>query len=179
MGVENFVKEGDFGMIFFFREGVVVFWNVKDKIMKYVMKVLEKYEIQFYEIVLVYWENEEFNYIKIEGQLKFYRGEIKLNLELDLDDVILEKFVFFNVFCFFVKLVIWEVLLDKFIEFIQLIFEVLKVGKKVKLFYEEVMQKIGEFFVLRYCINLSLDFLIIFDFYWDRENLEGFYDKIC
>ncbi|XP_024103586.2 required for meiotic nuclear division protein 1 homolog isoform X1 [Pongo pygmaeus] len=179
MGVENSAKEGDPGTIFFFREGAAVFWNVKDKTMKHVMKVLEKHEIQPYEIALVHWENEELNYIKIEGQSKLHRGEIKLNSELDLDDAILEKFAFSNALCLSVKLAIWEASLDKFIESIQSIPEALKAGKKVKLSHEEVMQKIGELFALRHRINLSSDFLITPDFYWDRENLEGLYDKTC
>ncbi|XP_029799832.1 required for meiotic nuclear division protein 1 homolog isoform X2 [Suricata suricatta] len=96
MGVEHSAKEGDPGTIFFFREGAAVFWNVKDKTMKHVMQVLEKHEIQPYEIALVHWENEELNYIKTEHR-----------------------------------------------------------------------------------INLSSDFLITPDFYWDRENLEQLYDKTC
>ncbi|XP_011799176.1 PREDICTED: required for meiotic nuclear division protein 1 homolog [Colobus angolensis palliatus] len=149
MGVENSAKEGDPGTIFFFREGAAVFWNVKDKTMKHVMKILEKHEIQPYEIALVHWENEELNYVKIEGQSKLHRGEIKLNSELDLDDAILEKFAFSNALCLSVKLAIWEASLDKFIESIQSIPEALKAGKKVKLSHEEVMQKIGELFALR------------------------------
>ncbi|XP_007941401.1 required for meiotic nuclear division protein 1 homolog [Orycteropus afer afer] len=179
MGVESSAKEGDPGTIFFFREGAAVFWNVKDKTMKHVMQVLEKHEIQPYEIALVHWENEELNYVKTEGQSKLHRGEIKLNSELDLDDSILEKFAFSNALCLSVKLAIWEASLDKFIESIQSIPEALKAGKKVKLSHEEVMQKMGELFALRHRINLSSDFLITPDFYWDRENLEELYDKTC
>lgn len=179
MGVENSAKEGDPGIIFFFREGAAVFWNVRDKTMKQVMQVLEKHEIQPYEIALVHWENEELNYIKTEGPSKLHRGEIRLNSELDLDDAILEKFAFSNALCLSVKLAIWEASLDKFIESIQSIPEALKAGKKVKLSHEEVMQKMGELFALRHRINLSSDFLITPDFYWDRENLEELYDKTC
>uniref|UniRef100_A0A8D1VKG7 DUF155 domain-containing protein n=2 Tax=Sus scrofa TaxID=9823 RepID=A0A8D1VKG7_PIG len=179
MGVENSAKEGDPGTIFFFREGAAVFWNVKDKTMKHVMQVLEKHEIQPYEVALVHWENEELNYIKTEGQSKLHRGEIRLNSELDIDDAILEKFAFSNALCLSVKLAIWEASLDKFIESIQSIPEALKAGKKVKLSHEEVMQKMGELFALRHRINLSSDFLITPDFYWDRENLEELYDKTC
>ncbi|XP_004460440.2 required for meiotic nuclear division protein 1 homolog isoform X1 [Dasypus novemcinctus] len=179
MGVENSAKEGDAGTMFFFREGAAVFWNVKDKTMKHVMQVLEKHELQPYEIALVYWENEELNYVKTEGQSKLHRGEIKLNSELDLDDAILEKFAFSNALCLSVKLAIWEASLDKFVESIQSIPEALKAGKKVKLSHEEVMQKMGELFALRHRINLSSDFLITPDFYWDRENLEELYDKTC
>ncbi|XP_054990887.1 required for meiotic nuclear division protein 1 homolog isoform X1 [Sorex araneus] len=179
MGVENSAKEGDPGTMFFFREGASVFWNVKDKTMKHVMRVLEKHEIQPYEIALVHWENEELNYTKTEGQSKLQRGEIRLNAELDLDEAILEKFAFSNALCLSVKLAIWEASLDKFVESIQSIPESLKAGKKVKLSHEEVMQKIGELFALRHRINLSSDFLITPDFYWDRENLEELYDKTC
>ncbi|XP_059032750.1 required for meiotic nuclear division protein 1 homolog isoform X2 [Mustela lutreola] len=260
MGVEHSAKEGDPGTIFFFREGAAVFWNVKDKTMKHVMRVLEKHEIQPYEIALVHWENEELNYIKTDeqgkmetdgsankierpfssgsylasgirekeffllkegleaeleenleetpaverrdevrandyeptkiqylpcagccsrGQSKLHRGEIRLNSELDIDDAILEKFAFSNALCLSVKLAIWEASLDKFVESIQSIPEALKAGKKVKLSHEEVMQKMGELFALRHRINLSSDFLITPDFYWDRENLEQLYDKTC
>ncbi|XP_016040860.1 required for meiotic nuclear division protein 1 homolog isoform X2 [Erinaceus europaeus] len=160
MGVDNSAKEGDPATMFFFREGAAVFWNVKDRTMKHVMQVLEKHEIQPYEIALVHWENEELNYTKTEGQSKLHRGEIRLNSELDLDDAILEKFAFSNALCLSVKLAIWEASLDKFIESIQSIPESLKAGKKVKLSHEEIMQKMGELFAL-------------------RENLEGLYDKTC
>ncbi|KAM8789549.1 required for meiotic nuclear division protein 1 homolog isoform 2-T2 [Rhynchonycteris naso] len=113
------------------------------------------------------------------GQSKLHRGEIRLNSELDLDDAILEKFAFSNALCLSVKLAIWEASLDKFVESIQSIPEALKAGRKVKLSHEEVMQKMGELFALRHRINLSSDFLITPDFYWDRENLEELYDKTC
>ncbi|KAM8789548.1 required for meiotic nuclear division protein 1 homolog isoform 1-T1 [Rhynchonycteris naso] len=179
MGVENSAKEGDPGTIFFFREGAAVFWNVKEKTVKHVMHVLGKHEVQPYEVALVHWENEELAYMKTEGQSKLHRGEIRLNSELDLDDAILEKFAFSNALCLSVKLAIWEASLDKFVESIQSIPEALKAGRKVKLSHEEVMQKMGELFALRHRINLSSDFLITPDFYWDRENLEELYDKTC
>lgn len=179
MGVENAAKEGDPGTIFLFREGATVFWNVKDKTVKHVMQVLERHETQPYEVALVHWENEELNYMKTEGQSKLHRGEIRLNSGLDMDDSILEKFAFSNALCLSVKLAIWEATLDKFIESIQSIPEALKAGKKVRLSHKEVMQKMGELFALRHRINLSSDFLMTPDFYWDRANLEELYDKTC
>ncbi|XP_027713806.1 required for meiotic nuclear division protein 1 homolog isoform X2 [Vombatus ursinus] len=179
IGVKNSEKEHDPGTIFFFREGAVVFWNVENKTMNHVMQILEKHEVQPYEMALVHWENEELNYMKTEGQSKLHRGEIRLNSELDLDEIILEKFAFSNALCLSVKLAIWEASLDDFVESIQSIPEALKAGKKVKLSHEEVMQKMGELFSLRHRINLSSDFLMTPDFYWDRENLEALYDKTC
>uniref|UniRef100_A0A8C6J1T6 Uncharacterized protein n=1 Tax=Melopsittacus undulatus TaxID=13146 RepID=A0A8C6J1T6_MELUD len=179
MGTEKSAKDDDPGMIFFFREGAVVFWNVEEKSMKSVMQVLEQHEIQPYEVALVHWENEEINYRIGEGQSKLHKGEILLNSELDSDEVVLQKFAFSNALCLSVKLAIWESLLDNFVESIQSIPEILKSRRKVKLSHADVMQKIGELFALRHRINLSSDLLITPDFYWDREKLEELYDKTC
>ncbi|NWS42271.1 RMND1 protein, partial [Probosciger aterrimus] len=179
MGTEKAAKEDDPGMIFFFREGAVVFWNVEEKTVKSVMQVLEQHEIQPYEVALVHWENEEINYRIGEGQSKLHKGEILLNSELDSDEVVLQKFAFSNALCLSVKLAIWESLLDNFVESIQSIPEILKSRRKVKLSHADVMQKIGELFALRHRINLSSDLLITPDFYWDREKLEELYDKTC
>ncbi|XP_026701732.1 required for meiotic nuclear division protein 1 homolog isoform X1 [Athene cunicularia] len=179
IGTEKSAKGGDPGMIFFFREGAVVFWNVEEKSMNNVMQVLEQHEIQPYEVALVHWENEEMNYRIGEGQSKLHKGEILLNSELDSEEVILQKFAFSNALCLSVKLAIWESLLDNFVESIQSIPEILKSRRKVKLSHADVMQKIGELFALRHRINLSSDLLITPDFYWDREKLEELYDRTC
>ncbi|XP_076013962.1 required for meiotic nuclear division protein 1 homolog [Genypterus blacodes] len=172
-------KPDDDALIFFFREGSVVFWNVEDKTMKKVLRMLGQHEIQPYEVALVHWENEEINYALGEGNTKLERGNFMLSNRMEQDDAILEKFAFSNALCLSVKLAIWEVSLDSFVESIQSIPETLKYGKRVKLSSAEVMQKIGELFSLRHCINLRSDLLITPDFYWDRENLEKLYDKTC
>ncbi|XP_043944100.1 required for meiotic nuclear division protein 1 homolog [Protopterus annectens] len=179
IGTEYTAKPNDHGLIFFFREGSVVFWNADETRVRNVMRILERHEIQPYEVALVHWENEEINYRIGEGQSKLHRGEIMLNAELDPSESVLEKFAFSNALSLSVKLAIWEVSLDYFVESIQSIPEMLKAGKKVKLSHEEVMQKIGELFALRHRINLSSDLLMTPDFYWDRENLEHLYDKTC
>ncbi|XP_063303869.1 required for meiotic nuclear division protein 1 homolog isoform X1 [Pelobates fuscus] len=177
--VESTAKENDTGIIFFFREGAVVFWNVEEKTMKHVMQILERHEIQPYEVALVHWENEEINYSFGEGHSKLVNGEILLSSLLEADNAILEKFAFSNALCLSVKLAIWEATLDTFVESIQSIPEMLKARKKINLSHEDVMQKIGELFALRHRINLSSDLLITPDFYWDRESLEHLYDKTC
>ncbi|NXX92847.1 RMND1 protein, partial [Centropus bengalensis] len=179
ISTEKSAKDDDSGMIFFFREGAAVFWNVEEKSMKNIMRVLEQHEIQPYEVALVHWENEELNYRIGEGQSKLHKGEILLNSELDSDEIVLQKFAFSNALCLSVKLAIWESILDNFVESIQSIPEILKSRRKVKLSHADVMQKIGELFALRHRINLSSDLLITPDFYWDREKLEELYDKTC
>ncbi|XP_036818526.1 required for meiotic nuclear division protein 1 homolog [Oncorhynchus mykiss] len=176
---DNAQKPSDNATMFFFREGSVVFWNVEEKTMKKVMRLLERHEIHPYEVALVHWENEEINYTIGEGNSKLQRGNFLLNSEIDPDKAVLDKFAFSNALSLSVKLAIWEVALDDFVESIQSIPEMLKSGNKIKLSRAEVMQKIGELFSLRHCINLSSDLLITPDFYWDRENLEMLYDKTC
>ncbi|KAG8123722.1 hypothetical protein E2320_019096 [Naja naja] len=178
VGTEKTAKDHDLGIIFFFKEGSVVFWNVEEKTIKNIFRKLEKHEIQPYEIALVHWENEEMSYRRGEGQSKLHRGEILINSELEMDEFILEKFAFSNALCLSVKLAIWEASLDNFVESIQSIPEMLKLRKKLKLSHADVMQKIGELFALRHHINLSSDLLITPDFYWDREHLEQLYDKM-
>uniref|UniRef100_A0A1A7WF41 Required for meiotic nuclear division 1 homolog n=1 Tax=Iconisemion striatum TaxID=60296 RepID=A0A1A7WF41_9TELE len=172
-------KPDDDALIFFFREGSVVFWNVEEKTMKKVLRLLEHHEIQPYEVALVHWENEEITYTVGEGNTKLERGNFILSDQMDQHNAVLEKFAFSNALCLSVKLAIWEVALDNFVESIQSIPETLKSGKRVKLSSAEVMQKIGELFTLRHCINLRSDLLLTPDFYWDRENLEKLYDKTC
>ncbi|KAF7704504.1 required for meiotic nuclear division protein 1 homolog [Silurus meridionalis] len=179
IGTEIASKPDDNAMMFFFREGSVVFWNVDDKTIKKVMRILEQHEIQPYEVALVHWENEEINYSIEEGSTKLHRGNFIFNSDMDYEQVLLEKFAFSNALSLSVKLAIWEISLDNFVESIQPIPETLKSGKSVKLSRAEVLQKIGELFALRHCINLSSDLLITPDFYWDREDLEQLYDKTC
>ncbi|XP_017277066.1 required for meiotic nuclear division protein 1 homolog [Kryptolebias marmoratus] len=179
ISTEMVAKPDDSALIFFFREGSVIFWNVEEKMIKKVLRLLEHHEIQPYEVALVHWENEEINYTVGEGNTKLERGSFMLSDEMDQQDAVLEKFAFSNALCLSVKLAIWEVALDNFVESIQSIPESLKSGKKVNLSSAEVMQKIGELFTLRHCINLRSDLLLTPDFYWDRENLEKLYDKTC
>lgn len=179
ISTDQAAKPDDSALMFFFREGSVVFWNVEEKMMKTVLRTLERHEIQPYEVALVHWENEEINYTFGEGNTKLERGNFILSHQMDPQDAVLEKFAFSNALCLSVKLAIWEVSLDSFVESIQSIPETLKSGKRVKLSSAEVMQKIGELFTLRHCINLRSDLLLTPDFYWDRENLEKLYDKTC
>ncbi|XP_061552332.1 required for meiotic nuclear division protein 1 homolog isoform X1 [Phycodurus eques] len=117
-------KPDDGSLIFFFREGSVVFWNVEEKMLKKVLRILERHESQPYEVALVHWENEEINYTYGEGNTKLERGNFVLSKHLERHDGDLEKFAFSNALCLSVKLAIWEVSLDNFVESIQSIPEV-------------------------------------------------------
>uniref|UniRef100_A0A672FQC4 DUF155 domain-containing protein n=1 Tax=Salarias fasciatus TaxID=181472 RepID=A0A672FQC4_SALFA len=159
--------------------GSVVFWNVEEKTLKKVLRILENHEIQPYEVALVHWENEEISYTVGPGHTKLDRGNFVLSDAAPPQDAVLEKFAFSNALCLSVKLAIWEVSLDDFVESIQSIPETLKSGSRVRLSSADVMQKIGELLSLRHVINLRSDLLLTPDFYWDRENLERLYEQTC
>ncbi|XP_078680126.1 required for meiotic nuclear division protein 1 homolog [Branchiostoma floridae x Branchiostoma belcheri] len=167
------------GDIFFFRDGMVVFWNVEDQTMREVRQMLEQYERNPYNIALVEWENEQMNYSYTQNSTLLSNGDIQLSSSAAELDMILEKYTFSNAMALSVKLAIWEAWLDDYVDSIMYIPELLREGKRLKMSRPKVMQKIGELFALKYRINLGSDLLITPDFYWDREHLEGLYLKTC
>uniref|UniRef100_A0A674CMM0 Required for meiotic nuclear division 1 homolog n=1 Tax=Salmo trutta TaxID=8032 RepID=A0A674CMM0_SALTR len=173
---DNAQNPSDNATMFFFRERSVVFWNVEKKTLKKVVRIFEQHEIQPYEVALVHWENEEIHYTIGEY---LQHGNFLLNNETYPDEAVLDKFAFSNALSLSVKLAIWEVALDHFVESIQSIPELRPLNDSVRLSRAKVMQKIGELYSLRNCINLNSDLLITPDFYWERENLEMLYDKTC
>ncbi|XP_041456624.1 required for meiotic nuclear division protein 1 homolog [Lytechinus variegatus] len=167
------------GEMFFFREGSVVFWNVPDPEIKLVMRIVGRHQHQPYEVALVNWENEQMNFGYHDSATSLVKGDIQLDSSRSTTETALEKFAFSNAMALSVKLAIWEYSLDQFVASIENIPDNMKLGKGVKLSREEVMKKTGELFGLRHRINLSSDLLISPDFYWDREELELIYNKMC
>ncbi|XP_077996093.1 required for meiotic nuclear division protein 1 homolog [Glandiceps talaboti] len=167
------------GEIFFFREGSVVFWNVKNTTMKKVMRIISKHEIGSYEVALVNWENEQMLYKYTDQSTKLVKDEIMLNSANNPQATTLEKFTFSNAMALSVKLAIWEYSLDRFVGSIEWVPENLKAGRRLNMSMQEVMKRVGELFELRHHINLSSDLLMTPDFYWDRESLELIYSRMC
>jgi hypothetical protein len=55
----------------------------------------------------------------------------------------------------------------------------LKQGTKISMSRADVLRKTGELFALRHLINLSSDLLDTPDFYWEHEEQEELYQKMC
>lgn len=91
----------------------------------------------------------------------------------------MDKYTFSNAMAQSVKLGIWEVSLNHYIDSIEFVTEDLKAGRKLRMTQSEVLRKQGELFNLRHRINLSSDLLDTPDFYWERDDLEGLYQQIC
>lgn len=90
----------------------------------------------------------------------------------------LDKYTFSNAMAQSVKLGIWEVSLNRYIDSIEFVTEDLKAGRKLRMTQQEVLRKQGELFNLRHRINLSSDLLDTPDFYWERDDLESLYQQI-
>ncbi|KAG5886283.1 hypothetical protein JTB14_001502 [Gonioctena quinquepunctata] len=163
--------------IFFFREGSVVLWNIKDLESSNILNFLRQYEEDSYSERLTQSESEIINY-------KYHKTPSCLDKEGEFiisneTDVTLEKYTFSNAMMLSVKLGVWEASLEKYIDEIEFVTEDLKRGKKIRMSREAVLRKHGELFALRHYMNLSSDVLDTPDFYWDNENLENLYNQVC
>ncbi|KAG8232719.1 hypothetical protein J437_LFUL013312 [Ladona fulva] len=164
--------------IYFYREGSVVMWNISDLESQNILTFLRKYEENSYSETLVTNECEVMKYT-FSDQIKSARLEDEVIILNPLEDLQLEKYTFSNAVALSVKLGVLEASLDHYIDSIRFVTEDLREGKPVKMSREEVLRKIGQLFALRHMINLSSDLLDTPDFYWDREELEQLYHKMC
>ncbi|XP_071448316.1 required for meiotic nuclear division protein 1 homolog isoform X2 [Hetaerina americana] len=164
--------------IYFFREGSVVLWNISDLECTNILNFLKKFEENSYPETLVSDECETMKYT-YSDQIKkaCLQDEVILFNDLDVPD--LEKYTFSNAVGLSVKLGVLEASLDLYIDSVRSVTEDLRQGKHINMSREEVLRKIGELFALRHMINLSSDLLDTPDFYWDRQDLENLYHKMC
>jgi len=125
----------------------------------------------------VYDESEVMPYIHAVGKHSHLQdGVIVLGSE-GLTE--LDKYTFSNAMALSVKLGIWEASLNKYVESIEFVIEDLKQGTKISMSRADVLRKTGELFALRHLINLSSDLLDTPDFYWEHEEQEELYQKMC
>uniref|UniRef100_A0A8C4QYF8 Required for meiotic nuclear division 1 homolog n=1 Tax=Eptatretus burgeri TaxID=7764 RepID=A0A8C4QYF8_EPTBU len=178
--VEN---AADDATIFFFQEGAVVFWNVHQTVVHWVLAEVKHMAVHHYPSLLIQGESEDVAYQLAQGPSRLHDGQIQLRVLSEENEYgqtsMLEKFAFSNALSLSVKLAIWESELENFILSIQPVPELLRTGGKVKLTRIDVLRKIGELFTLRHQINLTSDLLITPDFYWDRAELEALYERTC
>ncbi|KAK3746256.1 hypothetical protein QZH41_016515 [Actinostola sp. cb2023] len=124
-------------------------------------------------------ESEEIPYSYSKNQTSFVKGRIILNENESEEEKALQKFAFSNAIALSVKLGIWESELEKYIDSLAWVPDVLSKGVKLKMSRKEILEKTGELISLRYKINLYSDLLMTPDFYWDREELGKLYESMC
>ncbi|RZF36770.1 hypothetical protein LSTR_LSTR005083 [Laodelphax striatellus] len=167
--------------IYFFKEGAVVLWNMSIDECQSVLNSIKRYEQSSYDSKLVLSEQEIMNYTYASSGEKssLIDGSIVLAFEESKVQTALDRYTFSNAIALSVKLGVWEGLLEEYISSIEQVTIDLKLGNKMKISRKEALKKTGELFALRHTINLSSDVLDVPDFYWDREELETLYLKMC
>ncbi|XP_032671924.1 glutathione synthetase-like [Odontomachus brunneus] len=163
--------------IFFFREGSIVMWNISDLECGNLLQFLRQYEHNRYTEELIHTESELMTYTYVDFGRKSHLKDGDIILTRETGN--LDKYTFSNAMAQSVKLGIWEVSLNHYIDSIEFVTEDLKAGRKLRMTQSEVLRKQGELFNLRHRINLSSDLLDTPDFYWERDDLEGLYQQIC
>ncbi|XP_046387167.1 required for meiotic nuclear division protein 1 homolog [Ischnura elegans] len=164
--------------IFFFREGSVVLWNISELECTNILNFLRKFEENSYSEPIISEECETMKYT-YSNQIEKACLQDEVILLNSLDEAGFEKYTFSNAVGLSVKLGVLEASLDCYIDSVRSVTEDLRQGKHIRMSREEVLRKIGQLFALRHMINLSSDLLDTPDFYWDREDLENLYHKMC
>lgn len=164
--------------IFYFREGSVILWNCNDLETANILNHLKKFEISSYDLKDVMNEKEfmNYNYVNDGQRATFKNGDFFISTD---KNCALDKYTFSNAMTSSVKLGIWELFLDKYIDSLEFVTTDLKDGRKIKLSRAMALKKTGELFALKHTINLSSNLLDTPDFYWDREQLEILFLKTC
>lgn len=163
--------------VFFFREGVVVFWDMSPLERKEILQQVRKFCDAPYELSLTMSENESLNFCYTDNPYTRINGyEIQLSSGTP-EAHVLEKYAFSNSLGLSVKLSLWEEFLTRFIDSIEPLSDDMRCGRKIRITRKNLLRKSGELFTLRHLVNLSSDLLDTPDFYWDRENLEPLYQK--
>ena len=166
--------------IFLFREGSIVFWGVPFNDQLRVLYKLSPLKVNPNASDLIQDEKEHMGYClsdKIERS-KLNRDLIQLKATHVSDSILIDQFAFSHAIALSVKLGIWEMNLDEYIESVEWITESMKHGKDIKLTKDQVFRKTGEILALKHSLNLSSDLLDLPDVYWDRRNQEDMFQAM-
>ncbi|XP_024082030.1 required for meiotic nuclear division protein 1 homolog isoform X2 [Cimex lectularius] len=168
--------------IYYFQEGTVVIWNCSEIEQHAIVDFIRPFELKDYDKHVVLSEIEEMSFAYEENSEKTFidNGIMHIGTKnRSNEDISSDRYTLSNAMALSVKLGILETLLNQYIQTIEPVTQELRNGLPVSITQRGVLRKSGELFVLRHSVSLSMDFLDIPDFYWDRENLEGLYNLSC
>jgi uncharacterized Rmd1/YagE family protein len=164
-------------LIFLFEDGTCVFWNINDfDERNNIFNVLNRHTSNNYDENLINNEIEILTYSIDGGGQSNNVTDLRLNETgaaqrthlknnhiyfkyEDDEQYLLEKYTFSDAISLSVKLGILENKLENFIQDVEDVTQDLRLGRKVRLTSEQVLQKTGELMMMRHLINLRFDLL--------------------
>lgn len=163
--------------IFVFQSGTIVFWGVPSELQRSFLERLSPLAVAPQPSYLVQEEKEFLRYVLVDSndRSKLIRDCLEIPARRQADSLRLDKFACSHVVALSVKLGIWELDLDRYIESVGWVTEQMKSGQDLKLTRDQVFRKTGEIYHLKHRINLSSDLLDLPDVYWDRHEQEVLY----
>jgi uncharacterized Rmd1/YagE family protein len=166
--------------VFLFREGSIVFWGVPYEQQKRMLYGLSSLKVNPNAIDLIQEEREHMTFTLSDfiEKSRLAKDTIHIATKQDEDSMKLDQFAFSHAVALSVKLGIWEMNLDNYIESVKWITENMKDGKDIKLSKDQIFRKTGEILCLKHSINLSSDLLDLPDLYWDRGAQEDMFSSL-
>uniref|UniRef100_A0A0N5A572 DUF155 domain-containing protein n=1 Tax=Parastrongyloides trichosuri TaxID=131310 RepID=A0A0N5A572_PARTI len=167
-----------------FTDGIAVFWNISNSEINNLLMQIKVYTENPYDSAIIDDEKETMNFLFSKDKTK---TEISSNDEIvfskDISQepnsipAIMERYAFSQAIAASVKIGMWENRLASFAEPLQKSSQGLRQGKVIWN-RDETIKMSGEFAVLRHSLNLKTN-LLDTDFYWDRDELHNYYNKMA
>uniref|UniRef100_A0A6G1SNU0 Required for meiotic nuclear division protein 1 n=1 Tax=Aceria tosichella TaxID=561515 RepID=A0A6G1SNU0_9ACAR len=166
--------------VFLFREGSIVFWGVPYDQQKRMLYGLSSLKVNPNASDLIQEEREHmiFKLSDTIERSRLTRDIIQIAAKQDESSMKLDQFAFSHAVALSVKLGIWEMNLDEYIESVKWITEDMKDGKDITLSKDQVFRKTGQILCLKHSINLRSDLLDLPDLYWDRGAQEDMFSAM-
>lgn len=167
------------GDIFIFRAGTIVFWGVSSNNQKRLLDKLAHLRVDPNSYELAQEEGEYLKFVidKSCDRSRLYRDTVQLADYKDVSSRHIDQFAISHAIASSVKLAVWELSLDNYLDSINWITNRMKNGHHLNLSRSQVFRKTGEIYQLKHKI-ISSDLLDLPDVYWDRYYQEVLYLSI-
>ncbi|EPZ34020.1 Protein of unknown function DUF155 domain-containing protein [Rozella allomycis CSF55] len=173
--LDPMTKEETQGEVFYFKAGSMIMWDVDDATSMRLLREIKEHEIDSYPEI----ETEELTYKPSNNGTSGLSGDsIVLCSNAESAEIFRNKLALSHGISNSVKLGALEILLEKYIESVREIPEMLKAKNRITLNRYQALAKIGELLSFRANLNLHSEFLGTPDVYWSEPNLEELYNKV-
>jgi uncharacterized Rmd1/YagE family protein len=159
-------NEGD---IFYFSYGCIIFWNVSEVVEQDMLKQIKDFEQE----PLTTPSYEVFNYVVSETTSVSPEKDL---IMIETTNPLMMLAISYAL-AQSIKLVNYEDAVDRTIKRTEHIPQELATKGKISLSHNAISKHMGQLFLVRSSINLSIDFLGTAEFFWENPNFEPYYLK--